>query len=48
MAVEHAPDKGRNFYASWPQIGSPAEGILSTAAFAVFSSLPDAQFFAWG
>jgi MFS family permease len=48
MAVEHAPDKGRNFYASWPQIGSPAGGILSTAAFAAFSSLPDAQFFAWG
>src|SRR5689334_2452289 len=48
MAVEHAPDKGRNYYASWPQIGSPAGGILSTAAFAEFSSLPDAQFFAWG
>jgi MFS transporter, MHS family, shikimate and dehydroshikimate transport protein len=48
MAVEHAPDKGRNFYASWPQIGTPAGGILSTVAFAAFSSLPDTQFFTWG
>jgi MFS family permease len=39
MAVEHAPEKGRNFYASWPQIGSPAGGILSTAVFAAFASV---------
>jgi MFS family permease len=48
MAVEHAPEEKRNFYSSWPQIGSPAGGILSTAVFAVFSSLPDSQFFSWG
>src|SRR5262249_13434787 len=48
MAVEHAPEESRNFYASWPQIGSPAGLMLSTAVFTAFSSLPDAQFFAWG
>jgi len=48
MAVEHAPDERRNFYASWPQLGSPAGLILSTAVFAAFSSLPEEQFFAWG
>jgi len=48
MAVEHAPDESRNFYASWPQLGVPAGLVLSTAVFAAFSSLPDTQFFAWG
>jgi MFS family permease len=48
MAVEHAAERGRNFYASWPQIGSPAGGILSTTVFTACSTLPDAQFFAWG
>jgi Sugar (and other) transporter. len=48
MTVEHAPKEGRNFYASWPQTGSPAGLILSTAVFAAFSSLPGDQFFSWG
>jgi MFS family permease len=48
MTVEHAPEESRNFYASWPQTGSPAGLILSTAVFAAFSSLPDDQFFSWG
>ena len=48
MVVEHAPEKTRYFYATWPQTGSPVGGILSTAVFAIFSSLPDEQFFAWG
>ena len=48
MAVEHAPEESRTFYASWPQMGSPAGLILSTAVFGAFSSLPDEQFFAWG
>jgi MHS family shikimate/dehydroshikimate transporter-like MFS transporter len=48
MAVEHAPEESRNFYASWPQVGSPAALILSTAVFTAFSSLPDEQFYAWG
>jgi MFS transporter, MHS family, shikimate and dehydroshikimate transport protein len=48
MAVEHAPEESRNFYASWPQMGAPAGLVLSTAVFTAFSSLPDDQFFAWG
>ena len=48
MAVEHAPEESRNFYASWPQMGAPAGLVLSTAVFTAFSSLPDAAFFAWG
>ena len=48
MAVEHAPDESRNFYASWPQLGAPAGLILSTIVFTAFSSLPEDQFLAWG
>jgi MFS transporter, MHS family, shikimate and dehydroshikimate transport protein len=48
MAVEHAPEESRNFYASWPQMGAPAGLVLSTAVFTAFSSLPDEAFFAWG
>src|SRR5215470_16606226 len=48
MTVEHAPERSRNFYASWPQTGAPAGLILSTAVFSSISSLPDQQFFAWG
>src|ERR671913_586513 len=48
MAVGHAPDEGRNFYASWPQLGSPAGLILSTIVFTAFSWLPEDQFLAWG
>jgi MFS family permease len=48
MTVEHAPETSRNFYASWPQLGPATATILSAAVFAVFSSLPDEQFFNWG
>jgi len=48
MAVEHAPPGTRGYYGSWPQIGVPAGLVLSTAVFAVFSNLPDAQFLTWG
>ncbi len=48
MVVEHAPEKSRNYYAAWPQLGSAVGLMLSTAVFAGFSSLPDRQFFAWG
>src|SRR5262245_23075639 len=48
MVVEHAPEKSRNFYAAWPQAGVPFGLTLSTAIFALVSSLPDEQFFAWG
>jgi metabolite-proton symporter len=48
MAVEHAPPGSRGFYGSWPQVGVPAGLVLSTAVFAIFSSLPEAQFLSWG
>ena len=48
MAVEHAPPGARGFYGSWPQIGVPAGLLLSTAVFAQFARLPEAQFLAWG
>lgn len=48
MTVEHAPEESRNFYASWPQTGSPAGLMLSTVVFGAFSSLPDVQFLSWG
>jgi len=48
MAVEHAPPDKRGFYGSWPQVGVPAGLVLATGVFAVFSSLPEDQFLAWG
>ena len=48
MAVEHAPPGSRGYYGSWPQIGVPAGLVLSTAVFAMFSRLPEAQFLTWG
>jgi metabolite-proton symporter len=48
MAVEHAPPGRRGYYGSWPQIGVPAGLVLSTAVFAVFSRMPEAQFLSWG
>jgi MFS family permease len=48
ITVEHAPESRRHFYASWPQVGSPAGLILSTGAFSAISTLPDPQFLAWG
>lgn len=48
MAVEHSPVGSRGFYGSFPQVGGAAGLLLSTGAFAVFSSLPEEQFMAWG
>ncbi|HTW38041.1 MAG TPA: MFS transporter [Steroidobacteraceae bacterium] len=48
MAVEHAPEADRNFYASWPQLGVPAGLLLSTAVFAASATLPRNEFLAWG
>ena len=48
MAVEHAPPGKRGYYGSWPQVGVPAGLVLSTAVFAVFARLPEAQFLSWG
>jgi len=48
MAVEHAPDRERGFWGSWPQIGVPAGLLLSTLAFALAARLPERRFYAWG
>jgi len=48
MAVEHAPAGRRGFYGSWPQVGVPAGLLLSTAVFALVSTLPEAQLLSWG
>lgn len=48
MAVEHSPANRRGFYGSWPQTGVPAGLLLSSGVFAIFSSLPEEQFLAWG
>jgi metabolite-proton symporter len=48
MAVEHAPERRRGFYGSWPQMGVPAGLLLGTVTFALLSELPDAAFTAWG
>jgi MFS transporter, MHS family, shikimate and dehydroshikimate transport protein len=48
MAVEHAPEDHRNFYASWPQLGVPVGILLSTSAMALFTSLTGEHFLVWG
>ena len=48
MVVEHAPAKSRGFYGSWAQIGVPMGLLLSTAVFARFARLPEAEFLSWG
>ena len=48
MVIEHAPEKTRYFYAAWPQTGAAIGGLLSVGVLAVFSALPDDQFFDWG
>ncbi len=49
MAVEHAPEGGRGFFGSWPQVGVPFGLLLGTGAFTLLSVvLTDAQFLTWG
>jgi MFS transporter, MHS family, shikimate and dehydroshikimate transport protein len=48
MSVEHAPEGRRGLFGATMQMGVPAGLLVSTGAFAVVSSLPDTQFFAWG
>ena len=48
MAVEHSPEGRRGFYGSFPQMGIPAGVILSSLVFLAVTSLPEAQFLAWG
>lgn len=48
MSSEHAPEGRKTFFASFPQMGSPAGLILSLIAFRVVTSLDHASFVAWG
>lgn len=48
MAVEHGHAGKRGFYGGCVQMGVPAGLLLATGVFAVFSSLPDEDFLAWG
>ncbi|MBK0420613.1 MHS family MFS transporter [Leucobacter sp. CSA2] len=48
MALEHAPESKRSFYASWPQAGVPAGVVLSSFAFFLVQLLPEEQLQAWG
>lgn len=48
MAVEHGHRSRRGLYGSWVQAGVPVGLLMATAVFAVFSSLPEEQFLAWG
>src|ERR1700752_3796787 len=48
MTIEHAPAGCRGVYGSWPQVGPSAGSLLATGAFAIFNTLPEAQFNAWG
>ncbi len=48
MCVEHAPRNRRGFYGSIPQLGVPVGVILSSALIAAVTSMPQAQFLAWG
>ncbi len=49
FAAENAPPRRRGWYAAFPQFGSPAGFILSTAVFYLLTTtLSDEQFLAWG
>ncbi|WP_051580585.1 MFS transporter [Pseudonocardia acaciae] len=48
MALEHAPDRGRAFYASWAQSGVPAGLVLATGMFYLVQLMPEPSFQAWG
>ena len=48
MAVEHAPTGHKTFFASLPQMGSPAGLILSLVSFRLVSSLDHESFLTWG
>lgn len=49
MVVEHAPDKRRGFFGSWPQMGIPAALLLSSGVMALVNGLmSNEQFLDWG
>jgi MFS transporter, MHS family, shikimate and dehydroshikimate transport protein len=48
MAAEYSPQSKRGLYASLPCTGVAIGLLLSSGVFALFSSLPEEQFLAWG
>jgi len=48
MAAEYSPEGRRGLYASLPCTGVAIGLLLSSGIFALFSSLPEEQFLAWG
>ncbi|WP_166877926.1 MFS transporter [Salinibacterium sp. ZJ450] len=49
LVAEHAPDKERGFWASWPQAAVPAGNLLATVVLLTLSALlSDEAFLAWG
>lgn len=48
MALEHAPQNKRAFYASWTQSGVPAALVLSSTIFLFVQMMDEAAFHSWG
>lgn len=48
MSSEHAPEGRKTFFASFPQMGSPAGLILSLISFRLVTSLDHDDFISWG
>lgn len=48
ISVEHAPPGRRGFYGSFSTAGAQAGTVLSTVVFAIVTTMPKAQFQAWG
>ncbi|WP_321915984.1 MULTISPECIES: MFS transporter [Paraburkholderia] len=48
MAVEHAPPKWKSLVGSMPQMAAPIGILMSSAAFAGVTALPDSSFLLWG
>ncbi|GAA1860704.1 MFS transporter [Brevibacterium marinum] len=49
LVAEHAPDKERGFWSSWPQSGVPLGNLLATGVlFVLTATLTEEHFLSWG
>lgn len=48
MAVEHAPEGGKGFWGSLPQVSAGGGLMLASIALGLVSLLPEASLFSWG
>lgn len=48
MGMEHSDKKSRGLGASIAAMGGPAGAVLATVVLALFSQMPNEQFFSWG